>query len=1135
MTSSDGSKSGTRIPIRRANPLLSAMALMVAAHLSVPSVLPGQEPGPRPGPAIHGGIGVSSSPIRLAVLPFRAGPGTDPDLARGLAAELAEHLAFLPNITVRTPGSLVGSGDTADLDELAVDFVLRGTVVDTGEQLRVRTEIDGRDSGAGTILDRSVPYHLIVELPPHLVRDAWTALGQESTEDPLEPMVPAGPTDPEAYTLFLRALGATGRSLADGKSTVRALERVATLEPDFAPAYAALGHRHLGRGLRNLVDRREEYDRAERSFRRALALEPELASAIDGLATLYSRTPRQEDAASILGAALVVHANRSELHSRLGYVLRYAGLLDESMAAYRRALGLDARPANLVEWEGQIAKSLVYLGDYGGALSLQEGLYQHLEHLGRSADEKILFYQGVMHLYAGALAEAVDLFDASWRTDSTTVWSAFGQAYRAAAIGDTTRLLELVRDLETRDVADGERHYRLVHFHALAGRKVEAVERLRAALAAGFFAYPYIVADPFTESLRDEPAFQEVLDEIRAKHEAFRDHWFGSFRSSGLDDYVPLDTTLSETVVRIPVRIENESKWTFLVGTTYRPAGDGPFPLIVLSHGSPSNAEQRTRMGRFRKLPRIQALVDRGFAVIVPMRRGFGDSGGQFAERVGPCDDPDFLRAGHEAARDLLATVAFAAKLPYVRRDRIILMGQSAGGYASVAAAASQPPGVVAAVNMSGGRAGRGGRYNGESCAPELMRETIARFATTIRVPILWHYSENDQYFGAHHVRNWFSAYTEAGGRGKLVMRPPFGDDGHRMFASPDGLHLWTSALDEFLEEIGFWEREARPFALVIHGGGGSIPGAAIRAETEASYKLALRKALDDGYRVLKNGGAAIDAVEAAIRVMEDSPLFNAGKGSAFNRDGYNELDASIMDGSELNAGAAAIVQRVKNPITLARAVMERSPHVLLVGEGADRFAREQGLEVVPHHYFFTDRRWDALERRLRDETPYGGAPGEGSSGGERRPDLDGDEFGTVGAVALDVHGNIAAGTSTGGRVGKLPGRVGDSPILGAGTYADNRGAAVSSTGLGEFVLRALSARSVSDLVRVEGFSVQDAVAQAVADMRDMGGMISLIAIDRNGNIGVEIGHEGMYRGYVTRDGVPTVLIWDEREGFGGR
>jgi len=266
-----------------------------------------------------------------------------------------------------------------------------------------------------------------------------------------------------------------------------------------------------------------------------------------------------------------------------------------------------------------------------------------------------------------------------------------------------------------------------------------------------------------------------------------------------------LEHALNERIVAIPLApTAGETGALHLVATTYHPQGAGPFPLIVLSHGSPADGAARARMGRYRVISRIRALVDRGFAVIVPMRRGYGDTGGDFAERYGRCTEPDFVGAGREAARDLLATVAHAAKLSFVQADRIILLGQSAGGFASIAAASFNPPGVVAVVNLSGGRGGGSGQRGGESCAPERMAEAIALFAQTIRIPVLWHYAENDQYFGPHHVRTWFAAFENAGAQGKLVMQPPFGNDGHRIFASSAGLPIWTAELDRFLQEIGF-------------------------------------------------------------------------------------------------------------------------------------------------------------------------------------------------------------------------------------------------------------------------------------------------------------------------------------------
>ncbi len=310
-------------------------------------------------------------------------------------------------------------------------------------------------------------------------------------------------------------------------------------------------------------------------------------------------------------------------------------------------------------------------------------------------------------------------------------------------------------------------------------------------------------------------------------------------------------------------------------------------------------------------------------------------------------------------------------------------------------------------------------------------------------------------------------------------------------------------------------------FVLVIHGGGGVMPQAEMSSELESEYRAALADALKAGHTLLREGRTAVDAVEAAIRAMEDSPLFNAGKGASFNIDGYNELDASIMDGSTLDAGAVAVVRNVRNPITLARLVMERSPHVLMAAEGAERFARDQGLEPVPPHYFWTQRRWDALQRRIERGAVYG----EPVAAADPVPH---ELFGTVGAVALDTHGNLAAGTSTGGRVGKLAGRVGDSPIIGAGTYADNATAAISSTGLGEYVLRVLGTKSVTELMAHRGLALDDAVEQVRLRMAEMGGSISMVAVDASGTISMRYSGDGMFRGYVREDGNVVVRIYED-------
>src|SRR5687767_1972724 len=306
-------------------------------------------------------------------------------------------------------------------------------------------------------------------------------------------------------------------------------------------------------------------------------------------------------------------------------------------------------------------------------------------------------------------------------------------------------------------------------------------------------------------------------------------------------------------------------------------------------------------------------------------------------------------------------------------------------------------------------------------------------------------------------------------------------------------------------------------FAMVIHGGAGTILKQNMTAEAEKAYIDTLTIALRTGYAILARGGTSLEAVEATIKVMEDSPLFNAGKGAVFTADGTNELDASIMDGRTLGAGSVAAVQRVRNPISLARLVMEKSPHVMMVGAGAEEFAKSQGVKLVSPHYFWTERRWRSFEA----------AKARADSG--RTTALPGDErkFGTVGAVALDKAGNLAAGTSTGGTTMKRFGRVGDSPLIGAGTYANNLSCAVSGTGDGEFFIRNNVAADICARVRYSGVTVaqaaEDVVMKVLAGQRGGGGVI---AMDPRGNIATPFNTAGMYRGWVTADGVIVVKIF---------
>lgn len=316
-----------------------------------------------------------------------------------------------------------------------------------------------------------------------------------------------------------------------------------------------------------------------------------------------------------------------------------------------------------------------------------------------------------------------------------------------------------------------------------------------------------------------------------------------------------------------------------------------------------------------------------------------------------------------------------------------------------------------------------------------------------------------------------------------------------------------------------------RQFVIAIHGGGGVRPQDEMSPELDAAYRSALQESLSAGYEVLSKGGDSVSAVEAAIRVMEDSPLFNAGKGASFNRDGINQLDASIMDGRTSNAGAVGVVQRVRNPITLARRIMENSPHVMMAGAGALEFAKSQGLEIVAPHYFYTERKWDSLQRRLKQGTKYGTRP-EKTTSVDNQTDYA--AFGTVGAVAMDKNGDLAAGTSTGGREGKMHGRIGDSPIIGAGTYANNATLAVSSTGLGEYVIRIVATKTMSDLMEYKGLPVEEAARIVIQKMADMGGSISVVAVDKDGNVAMPYSGNGMFRGYVREDMKFIVRIYED-------
>ena len=281
---------------------------------------------------------------------------------------------------------------------------------------------------------------------------------------------------------------------------------------------------------------------------------------------------------------------------------------------------------------------------------------------------------------------------------------------------------------------------------------------------------------------------------------------------------------LNEQVVQVPVRAMTErgpAEWE-LVASLYRPSGAGPFPIVVLNPGSPGSAWERHGMGRYRPLPQIREFARRGFAVIVPMRRGYGETGGDWAENYGTCIAPDYYRASREAAKDVVGTVRYAQSLAFVRRDHVLLVGQSAGGIASIAAAAENPAGVIGVVNFSGGRGGRPYTHPGDPCVAANMTEAIGKLARTIKVPVLWHYSENDQFFAPRHVNAWFKAFEDAGASGKLVMQPSFQWDGHGLFGAERGLPIWTKAFDVFLKDLRFATPRAPAMTPVVDQGGAS-------------------------------------------------------------------------------------------------------------------------------------------------------------------------------------------------------------------------------------------------------------------------------------------------------------------------
>ncbi|WP_121665968.1 isoaspartyl peptidase/L-asparaginase family protein [Mesonia aquimarina] len=307
-------------------------------------------------------------------------------------------------------------------------------------------------------------------------------------------------------------------------------------------------------------------------------------------------------------------------------------------------------------------------------------------------------------------------------------------------------------------------------------------------------------------------------------------------------------------------------------------------------------------------------------------------------------------------------------------------------------------------------------------------------------------------------------------------------------------------------------------FGIVIHGGAGFIKKSNLSDSLENAYRAKLKEAILTGNKILENGGSAVEAVQRSINIMEDSPLFNSAKGAVLNHEEKAELDASIMDGKTLNAGAVAGVTIIKNPINLAFEVMENSEHVLLSGKGAENFAKARNLEIVEPSYFITDKQLQNIKRIKKQA--------ENKQATFYNSDINGEKFGTVGCVALDKNGNLAAGTSTGGMANKKFGRIGDSPIIGAGTYANNKTCAVSGTGWGEYYLRGVVAYDISALMEYKGLSLAEATNEVIHKKQpELGGNGGIIAIDKNGNISTEFNTAGMFRASLVNDSLSIKMF----------
>jgi len=699
-------------------------------------------------------------------------------------------------------------------------------------------------------------------------------------------------SDSDAYQLYLKAIAADPKNARDWAECIKLLEQSVKIDSIFEPSWTYLGHSYLE--YSGLVGGEAGfYSRAEESLVRALELNEDSPDAMYYLASLYAKTGKSEASYNMFLKGSQKYPGYAKYFSGLGYVSRYAGKMEESIDAYHKSIGLDSSLKNIVSARMQILKSQIYLGKYREANYSFEIVRNNLEAQGKIPDEKQLFYAGVINMYLEDTLSAIRYFDLSYDNDPGSIWSGFGLAYKAALMNQEEDLAELLISFESRDIIDGERRYRMVHFYTLGGNYEKALEHLEHSVIGGFFNYPYIVNDPLTINLRETERFKDISGAAYSRYVNF-------------------------------------------------PEGD-------ICNKEVTNKKQKVM--RSHKVKKI------------------------------------------------------------VVRNIIILIGL-----------------VFILIP--------------ESCRTE--------------------YKDINQ---------------------------------------------------------------VTQYAIVIHGGAGVRSRDEMTPELEKQYRTILEASLKAGYKLLVEGGSSVDAVEAAINVMEDSPLFNAGKGASYTSEGKVELDACIMNGKTLRAGGLGAISGIKNPVSLARLVMEKTPHVLLVDTGAEAFAQEMGLDIMPEEYFFTERMWSSLQRRLKEDIPYGE-----SLPPETNDTIDKEKlFDTVGAVALDKEGNLAAATSTGGRIRKRPGRVGDSPIIGASTYANNKTCAVSTTGLGEKHMVICTAKEISALVDHKGMSVQDAINDVIKrQLVGIGGSGGAITLDNKGNIAWAFTENGMYRGYTKDDGNIFIKIYED-------